>query len=316
MNFCLKIFGLYVMIMVFTFSAADAQDTETWKTITPTDVYYLAKAIDNSLVSMYELTSASEKKRISSNLRPRNVYQKVLSVAEEFNLLHGNLISQANLNDAYNIDMANAKPANVYGVLTLMKEVLAAKNSFTESTEAKTPKTPSDVFQMMRQISTHHHEIAKKKNIQTTWATPEQVYDSVVKNIMPVSYLIAKETGMKYDAFPFPKQPMTGIMPRNVYNLLFHLYVNISKYYTNKGEYDPIILEKMNDCDEISPSDVFDLTQVIAAELKAKSGNKTLDSESMTNYTRWKEGKDKIVPGDVFRLIQYNFILTKRSLEN
>ncbi len=116
--------------------------------------------------------------------------------------------------------------------------------------------------------------------------------------------------------FLFLNSRCTGIMPRNVYNLLFHLYVNISKYYINKGEYDPIILEKMNDCDEISPADVFDLTQVIAAELKAKSGNKTLDSESMTNYTRWKEGKDKIVPGDVFRLIQYNFILTKRSLEN
>ncbi len=189
MNFCLKIFGLYVMIMVFTFSAADAQDTETWKTIAPTDVYYLAKAIDNSLVSMYDLTSLSEKKRISSNLRPRNVYQKVLSVAEEFNLLHGNLISQANLNDAYNIDMANAKPANVYGVLTLMKEVLAAKNSFTESTEAKTPKTPSDVFQMMRQISMHHHEIAKKKNIQTTWATSGRMFMILLSKIF-CPYLI------------------------------------------------------------------------------------------------------------------------------
>jgi len=316
MNFRLKIFGCYVMMMVFILSAAEAQNTETWKTITPTDVYYLAKTIDNSLVSVYDLTSVLEKKRISNNLRPRNVYQKALSVAEEFNLLHGNIINQANLNDAYNIDMAKSKPEDVYKVLSLMSDVLTSKNSFTEITETKTPKVPSDVFQMMRQISMHHHEIAKKKNIQTIWATPAQVYDAVVKNIMPVSYSIAKETGKEYEAFLFPKQPMSGVIPRNVYNLLYHLYNNIAAYYTGKGEYDPVILEKINDCDETSPADVFDLTQIISAELKAKSGNKSLDSESIARYNKWKEGKDKILPGDTFRLLQYNFILTKRSLEN
>ena len=60
--------------------------------------------------------------------------------------------------------MANAKPADVYRVLSLIKDVLVAKNNFIEFTGLRGPKTPNDVFQMMRQISMHHHEIAKKKN--------------------------------------------------------------------------------------------------------------------------------------------------------
>ncbi|MGE0082985.1 MAG: hypothetical protein AB7S75_01050 [Desulfococcaceae bacterium] len=49
---------------------------QTAEEITSTDVYYLAKSIDDSIVSLYQLTGKLSKKRISSNLRPRNVYMK------------------------------------------------------------------------------------------------------------------------------------------------------------------------------------------------------------------------------------------------
>ncbi|MDM8549205.1 hypothetical protein QUF72_03970 [Desulfobacterales bacterium HSG2] len=305
----LILLGIPLLIL----SAANASG-EVWKTITPTEVYYLAKSIDDSLASMYGLTTTLTKKRISNNLRPRNVYQKVLSVADEFNILHDNAVSSFKLNEARGIDASRTNPSDVYAVLALLKEYLVSKDTFTESTEERSPKTPGDVFHILRQISMHHLEIAKKKNISTDWATPAQVYDSVVTGILPVVYKIAAEAGVEHEYYPFPSQPVSRILPRYVYKLLYHVYKNISEYYLGKGGYDPVILVEVNDCDKISPADVFDLTKVVIAELRAKSGSKTLPSEIAVRYGRWKNTKEKIVPGDVFRLIQHNFILTKSIL--
>jgi hypothetical protein len=289
---------------------------QAWGDITPTDVYYLAKSADDSLISMYELSSELTKKRISNNLRPRNVYQKVLSVADEFNFLHPNALDSLKLSEANNLDMSRTGPSDVHKILGLIKDYLKAKGSFIENFETRNPKTPNDVFQMLRQISMHHHEIVRKKGLITDWAKPERVYEAVVANVLPVTQDLAAKEKVAYKSFAFPKQAVSGVIPRYVYKLLYHMYQNLSDYYMNKGGYDPIILEQVNDCDKISPEDVFDLTLILAAELKAKGGKKTLGRETAAQYKSWKEGKEKIVPGDVFRLIQHNFILSKKILEH
>jgi hypothetical protein len=278
-------------------------------------VYYLAKSIDESLISTYELTRTFDKKKISNNVKPRNVYEKALSVAEEFDHIHRGALDRTKLQAAYSIDTAQIRSADVYNILGMIRDYLMGINSFHETTETKTPKRPGDVFHMLRQLSLHHTEIAEKKNIQTNWGTSGHVYQAVVTEITPAIMAMADEMGFKYDKFPFPRQPITGVIPRYVYKLLYQTYVNISKLYTAKKRYEPIVLEQMNDCDEISPSDVFNLVQIIAAEFKAESGNKALDPEMENRYTQWKNGKEKILPGDVFRLIQYNFILSKHMLE-
>ena len=79
--------------------------------------------------------------------------------------------------------------------------------------------------------------------------------------------------------------------------------------------YEPIELLEVNDCDEISPSDVFDLIQIVTAELKAEIGIKPLASTTAEQYAAWRERQDSIVPGHTFRLGQYIYILTKRVLE-
>jgi hypothetical protein len=292
-----------------------AGGAETWESATPTDVYHLAKSIDDSLTFMYSLTSKLTKKRISDNLKPRNVYMKALTVAEEFNTLHPNAIDSAKLSEAANIDASRTKPGDVYALLNLIKNYLITENAFTESPEEMDARTPNDVFQMLRQVSMHHYEIAKKKNLVTGWGTPARVYEAVVTGILPAVGEIADDAKIAHEDFPFPKQPVGGVAPRNVYNLLYHVYNNISQFYMNKGGYDSVFLTKMNDCDEISPADVFDLVQIIVGELKARSGNKMMATKTASRYTTWKNSKEKIVPGDVFRLIQYNFMLTKKALE-
>ena len=303
---------LAILLMLLLIGPA----AQAWGDITPTDVYYLAKSVDDSLASVYELSSELTKKRISNSLRPRNVYQKALSVADEFNFLHPNALDSLKLSEARNVDMTRTGPSDVHSVLSLIEKYLLSKGTFTANFETRSTKTPNDVFQMLRQVSMHHHEIARKKGLTTDWAKPKRVYEAVVTNILPVTQNLAAKEKVAHKSFEFPKQAVSGVIPRYVYKLLYHMYQNLSDYYMNKGGYDPIILEQVNDCDKISPEDVFDMTLILAAELKARGGKKSLRRETAARYKSWKEGKEKIVPGDVFRLIQHNFILSKKILEN
>ncbi len=282
--------------------------------ITPIDVYYLAKSIDESLMSMYGLTSTLNKKKITNNLRSKNVYYKALMTLKEFDLLHNDEIDDQKITDAANFDLNKSNPSYVYGVLTIIRDHLLEKKMFIESKEERTPKTPSDVFQMLRQISMHHMEIAKKKHIATDWATPKQVYETVTLYILPVVESIAKESGTDYTEFAFPKQPVGEAKPRNVYKLLMRIYQNIAAYYTNRGGYDPILFEAISDCDDITPADALDIAGIIGIELRSKSG-KIIPPKTAARYEQWKSGKNKVIPGDTFRLLQHNLILSRRVAE-
>lgn len=308
-----RLFSVFCVCMwAFHVPAAEKSHAED---VTPTDVYYLAKSIDDSLVSMYGLTGVFRKKRLSDNLRPRNSYEKLLSVADEFDLLHDNALDQNRVNQARKLDTLATKPRDLLEVLSLIRAHLVERDRFSEHTGSKSLKTPSDVTHMLRRISFHHIEIAKKKGIETNWATPAQVYDATLKHIMPTVREVADQVGVEYGEHPFPKQPLHQITPRNIAKLLQHLYQNISEYYKTKGWYDPLILIEVNECDEISPGDSFDLIKAISAEFKAMSGDRPVSPDTMRLYEEWKASKERIVPGDVYRLLQYGYILSKRALK-
>jgi hypothetical protein len=198
--------------------------------------------------------------------------------------------------------------------ITGNSSLVAQPVSETTPTHRQT-KQPSDVYQMLRQISWHHQQIAGKQGISTDWATPALVYDSVVKNILPAVQAIADEAGVTYKDYAFPRQEIEGLIPRFIYKLLTHVYGNIARYYQQTGNYDPIVLTEMTECDELSPGDVFDLSQVITSELKAEIGIESLSSSTSENYARWKDVHDTIVPGHVFRLVQYLYLNQKNAGE-
>lgn len=308
--------GITAILLSLLFVMA-VSGTGTSGEITPTDVYYLAKSVDDSLVRMYQAEGVFEKKRISNNLSPRNVFEKAIDITEKFNMLHNYAVARDRLAEVSKIgDMSRIAPSDVYAVLSLIKDCMTKQGVFAEYSGEKNPKVPSDVFHLMRQLSWRCSEIAKKKGIVTNWATPAQVYESAVTAMLPAVQAMAGEAGVKYEDYSFPRQPVSGVVPRYVYNLLYHTYGNISKYYIyKKGNYEPVVFLDINDCDDISPADVFDLTQVIASELKADIGVKALSPETAEVYAKWKESHAEILPGHVFRLIQYNYILSKKVLE-
>jgi hypothetical protein len=137
----------------------------------------------------------------------------------------------------------------------------------------------------------------------------------VVKNFLPAAQAMADEAGVSYQDYPFPRQPVHDVAPRNIYKLLSHIYDNIARYYQVKHDYDPLEFLEVNDCDEISPADVFDLIQIVTAELKAEIEFPPLAAATAGQYAAWREKQDAIVPGHTFRLGQYLYMLTKRVRE-
>ena len=313
---------------------------QTGQEITPTEVYYLAESIDQALVRQYELSEdAFTKKHISDNLRSRNVYQKALTVVEEFVVLHPNAIDRNVLLAAQNVDASATQPKDIYALIDRMRVYLekqersvsvSGRQSPTVTDDAYTTsqpapeqvqtqretKTPSDVYQMLRQITWHHIEIANKQNITTDWAAVPRVYEAVVRNILSAVQAMADDARLEYEDYPFPPQPVDGVIPRNIYKILTHVYQHITTYYMQTRTYDPLVLIEVNDCDEVTRADVFDLIQVITAELKVEIGVRDLAAATAEQYAKWKETHETVVPGHTFRLLQYTYILTKRVLEN
>lgn len=310
----------YILLIVFLVvgigTTAHISHGQMPQEITPTEVYYLAKSLDASLERMYSISDEPFlKKRISENLRPRNVYQKALSVVEEFRVLHPDAVAMEELTAAQRVDASQTTPSDVYNLLSKIADYFAVRGMLVEIEDIREKKVPSDVYQMLRQLTWHHIQIAEHKDIVTDWAAVPRVYEAVVKNFLPAAQSMADESGVSYQDYPFPRQPVHDVAPRNIYKLISHIYGNIARYYQLKHEYDPIELLEVNDCDEISPTDVFDLIQIVVAELKAEIGVKPLAATTAEQYAAWRERQDSIVPGHTFRLGQYIYILTKRVLE-
>ncbi|MBD3306664.1 hypothetical protein GF339_09610 [candidate division KSB3 bacterium] len=307
---------LGVLTYFLIVSPMNVSESQTYQEITPTDAYYVAQSIEQALVQMYGLSrELFEKPYISQNLRPRNVYQKALAVLKEFQTLHPDAIDPVQLAEARNLDINTATLKEVYQLLSLMQKYLDARVVLENDLREQEPQTPSDVYHMLRQVSWRHYQIAQKQEIPTDWATPARVYEATVMNILPAVQAIAEDAEISYDDYAFPKQPVSGLIPRYIYKLLSQVYRNIAAYAQQQGDYDPIVLRQVTECDEISPADVFDLVQVITAELKAEIGEKTLMPDTAARYARWKEEHENVVPGHVFRLMQYNYILTKKILK-
>lgn len=291
-----------------------AQEDESGET-SPMEVYYLAKSIDDSLVFRYEIKTPFERKRISENLKIRDAFQILLTVAEEYNHIYGNPIDQDFLNNARQINILQISPSHLFEILDRMRVHLETTGYFIRDAGFHTPKTASDITHMLRRISFHLVIIAGRLEIETNWSTPEHVYDAIMRDILPVVYGMADQAGYDYQDYGFPLQPVRGVTPRNITRLLQQIYKNIADYYAKTQGYDPLILVEVNDCDTITPLDSFDLIRVIGAELEALGGTHRLSTDITGAYAGWKSTKEAIGPGDVFRILQHNYILTKRIIE-
>ncbi|MEM9444276.1 MAG: hypothetical protein AAGA18_02890 [Verrucomicrobiota bacterium] len=277
-----------------------------------TDVYNLAKSIENSLKSANNMEAKFSKQPITQMAKPRNVYEKALSVVEEFGALYPGSIDIVTHKKMQGLEVSDVKALDIYNVLSLIKNYFVYKKLFREYSGSGEEKTASDVFQMLRSITHHHVVIAKQKNIEVDWATPSRVYIANVTELVPILYALAQNDGITYERYGFPMNPQQDIKPRHVYVLLQMTYNRMSDYYQETTDYFPILLDDIENLDSITPGDVFDLTKILTGELKALSGSiNSFDMELSLRHANWRKEKNSIGPGDVYPLIQHAFNLVK-----
>ena len=308
----------FLFLLPAVSSAQNTPDTNT-KGIelgTPAFSYYLAEGIIQSYQSLFQIEDAFQKKLISNNLKPQNVYERTLGIMEEFETLFPGAISQKQRDNAYAVNLLKASPTEISGILTLIRNELERQGTFREYDGQRTPKTPNEVYQIIREIGWYHRQIAAQRGIQTTWDSVDRVYETVVSKFLPTVYAIAGEKGIAYENYAFPIQPAKGVQPRNIYKLVIALHNNIMQYYRLQEKAGDIVeFVAVNDCDDITPADVFDLEQIVAAELKLKNPALKPSEQLTGQFKTWRATQEKLVPGHTFRLLRYCYLLTKKVLE-
>ena len=283
---------------------------------TPAFSYYLAETIIQSYQNMFQLDENFQRKTISNNLKPQNVYERTLEIMEEFETLFPGVITQQQRETAYAVNPTKASPTEISEILTLIRNELERQGALREYDGLRTAKTPNEVYQLMRKIGWCHRQIAAQRGIQTTWDSVDRVYETVVYEFLPTVYAIADANAFAYESYGFPLQPSEGVKPRNIYKLVIALYKNITQYYTLREETgDMVQFVEVSDCDEITPADVFDLEQVVSAELKLINPALKPSGEVVGQFKSWRATQEKLVPGHTFRLMQHLYILTKNVLE-
>jgi hypothetical protein len=235
---------------------------------------------------------------------------------EEFETLFPGVITQRQRDDAYAVNADKASPTEISGILTLIQQELARQGGLVEFSGVRTSKTPNDVYQNIRKVGWFHRQIAVQRRIDTTWDSVDRVYETVVMEFLPTVYAIADDRRAAYETYAFPLQPSQGVQPRNIYMLVIELYRQIMAYYAASGDMTEMVeFVEINDCDEITPADVFDLEQVVAAELRLKRPGLQASEQITSRFAAWKAGQNKLVPGHTFRLLQHLYILTETALQ-
>lgn len=284
---------------------------------TPAYSYYLAVEVIQAYQDLFQITDTYDKKPISANLKPQNVYERTLGVMEEFDTLFPGGLSQAEQEAVYAVDPRTATPTEISAILSLIKRALVSQGARAEYGGQRTSKTPDEVYQIMRRIGWYHREIAERKGLTTTWDSVDRVYETVVYKMLPIVYAIADQSGIAYEPYAFPRQPARDVKPRNIYKLVIAVYDTIMQYKTRSGSTsDMVTFVTVTDCDDITPADVFDLEQIVAAELKLHNPEITPSEDVIQQFQRWRSTQDSLVPGHTFRLLGYSYLLTHRALEN
>ncbi len=283
------------------------------KKVTPTDVYYLLKSVDESIMNDNGLSSEFTKQPLSLNINPRNVFQKLVNVIAEFNTLYPKSVSNKLVSIKVGNVGNNPLASDVYGIVSLMKEALNKKNAFNMTTDEISPKNPSDVFQLLRQLSVHIGEASDKKgvNVKSFWSAA-RVYEANYLVFLAGVQKLAKDHGIGYAKYTHPTMPESGKKPKDVFSKITSSHNRLSSYYVKitNGSYTSVALEDIVDKGSITPVDVFDLVQIAIGELKYISGEVAHGRAEKFQYNSWAKST-KVQPGHVYVLVSYIESITK-----
>lgn len=308
---CLVVCLYLSCLAMWTWPAGAGAEGENAGPGTSAHDFYIAQGIIDTYSAMFDIRNEFQRKPISDNLNSRNVFPRALAALDEFNALFPDVIHRTNIDAAHAVGLDKAGPMEIMAVLTLMQEALAQQTAFQEYTGTKTSKSSSELYQILRELGWFHREIAKKKRMTVTWDKVERVYETVITGLLPSVYKAAETRSVRHENYPFPKQPVDNVTPHNIYKLITVLYNDLMSLQPRDGARDAVRILPVNDCDTVTPAEVFDLEQVVVAELAARDPSLTVPRNIGEAYAEWKKGRDKLAPGHTFRLLQHLYDIIK-----
>jgi len=287
-----KIFFLIILLSLNIFA----------KEITPSEVYGQVKVISDEihyLLEQFEVKhnheSIIKRAKISTKLKPRNVWQKSYEIMVKINILRNEYglptIMPVNMSPVLNLNpnLVYEQTQRILAELNIFKQRLGIKQKNFETRVYK-GKTPLDVYIGLSHISMSLDEL-NKGGVTPSFVFGEnmRVYDDIG---LILQYLnIADKT--------IPAKKNLKATPNDTFNTGMKILEKIKQLQIVAGIdfVDFTDFRKKNQ----TPSDVFSLTQMIIAELQTIKAYLKIDTitPSATQY------KTK-TPSEVDQLMSWN----------
>jgi len=272
------------------------------KEITPNDVYAQVMLISEEmhfLLKHYgiEHDHEKEKKRIKTQLKPRNVWQLTYEITVKMNMLRTSndlpMIEPVNMEPVLHLnpDLVFEQTQRILTEIRIFKLRMGIKNSDIPKVEVYHNKTPLDVYNALSNISSAFDKLNR------SGFTPSYVFGETMR-IYDDLTTILNHMGITDNSVPTVRND--NATPSDTFHAAMVILDNIKQvqYSVGIATVDFSVFAKKNP----TPSDVFTITQMILAELqtlKAYAGLLHYITPAAAIYT----GK---TPADVDQLMNWN----------
>ena len=277
------------------------------KTITPNEVYAIFDET-HFLLKYYGIEHDHDgiisRTAIKAQLKPRNVWQITYEIAIKINILRNAhklpTIEPVNVAPVLNLnpDLVYEQTQRILTEIKIFKHRLGIKNKELKA-KRYTNKTSVDVFNLLREISASFDELNQ------AGFTPSYVFGETMRVYDDLTRILAH---LKIKDNTIPTARNNNATSKDAFKVSINILAKIKmlQFYMGIESVDFSVFKK----DELSPSDVFTMNQMIIAELqtiKAYVGLNYYITPAATTYT------DK-TSVDVEQLMSWN--LRKISLIN
>ena len=236
--------------------------------VTPTDVYYRAMAINDVLVAHHRLDSDFVRPIMSRALHPRDVLARAQWLVRSYATIDDTFPEPAFHRSDPGVSI---RPADVYRVLGHLSNHLAQKHQrFAEQETNRITRKPFEAFHAVRRVSATLGKISRKNGQIPFWESPQGPYQIHTTELLPLITAYMSRQGLAGKEFSFPVKPVDGVRPRHIYILSSAIYQAVAQI--EGDSYVPVAFETVRGPDGLTPADVFDISVVIAAELRFLTG--------------------------------------------
>ncbi len=264
----IKILAIFLMILFTELSGAD---------VTPTQVYIEALKVKGEIESIkkhFHISTEVKSRYIKGRVAPRHAWQKSYEIFVKLNILRRKL--QLPIVEPVNIEpTASLEPILTYEqIKRLFTEVQIIKfhigisEEVEQNLSAVKDKEPKDVYNLLSTISRHLDLINGSE------FTPSYVFGEVIRINEDINIILRH---LKIQDKTTPPKKVIGATPYESFQRAIKLMKEIRNFQIHSAIDTVDITPFMRD--SASPSDVFEISQIILAELQVIKAHLGLNHE-------------------------------------